>query len=211
MPKRGLNTQLCEVFRFYKLHAIKGLCEPISMIVPRKSDQFHEDLYPDTTAPKPALSAQEWIKGLNAMPLLMSMRTGVSISTYKPIVYKPNNVPVVSSQNNKMKFAFLSTETIPDYRPKDLIEEKIQKTTTNQTTKFQQLQQRFGGHVELPNDLPLMKEINTIGDNISTEQDLKMAYKQQSEELRKVKKQLINSERRIKELEDQIRKLQSTK
>lgn len=77
MPKRGLITSQCEVFRFYKLHATKGLCEPISMIVPRKSDQFHDDLYPDTAAAKPALSAQEWIKGANSMPVLMSMKTGM--------------------------------------------------------------------------------------------------------------------------------------
>lgn len=37
MPKRGINTSLCEVFRFYKLHATRGMCEPISMIVPRKA------------------------------------------------------------------------------------------------------------------------------------------------------------------------------
>lgn len=36
MPKRGLDVLKCEVFRFYKLHAVKPLCEPISMIVPRK-------------------------------------------------------------------------------------------------------------------------------------------------------------------------------
>lgn len=36
MPKRGVNTAICEVFRFYKLHATRGMCEPISMIVPRK-------------------------------------------------------------------------------------------------------------------------------------------------------------------------------
>lgn len=36
MPKRGLDVYRCEIGRFYKLHAIKGLCEPISMIVPRK-------------------------------------------------------------------------------------------------------------------------------------------------------------------------------
>lgn len=76
MPKRGLRPSQCEVFRFYKLYATKGLCEPISMIVPRKSDQFHDDLYPDTAAAKPALSAQEWIKGANAMPTLISMKTG---------------------------------------------------------------------------------------------------------------------------------------
>lgn len=80
MPKRGVNTSLCEIFRFYKLHTTRNFCEPVSMIVPRKSDQFHEDLYPDTIAPKPALSAQEWISGRNAMPLLMSMKTGIYIT-----------------------------------------------------------------------------------------------------------------------------------
>lgn len=76
MPKRGLRIAQCEVFRFYKLHATKGMCEPIGMIVPRKSDQFHDDLYPDTAGSKPALSAHEWIRGKNAMPLLISMQTG---------------------------------------------------------------------------------------------------------------------------------------
>jgi len=36
MPKRGCDATQCEIFRFYKLHATKGMCEPISMIVPRK-------------------------------------------------------------------------------------------------------------------------------------------------------------------------------
>lgn len=36
MPKRGCDVYRCEIARFYKLHTIKGLCEPISMIVPRK-------------------------------------------------------------------------------------------------------------------------------------------------------------------------------
>lgn len=40
MPKRGLNTQICEIFRFYKLHAAGSICEPIAMIVPRRSTMF---------------------------------------------------------------------------------------------------------------------------------------------------------------------------
>lgn len=36
MPKHGLDVGACEVFRFYKLVTLKGLIEPISMIVPRK-------------------------------------------------------------------------------------------------------------------------------------------------------------------------------
>uniref|UniRef100_A0A8C9WNN2 Coronin n=1 Tax=Scleropages formosus TaxID=113540 RepID=A0A8C9WNN2_SCLFO len=36
MPKHGLDVASCEVFRFYKLVTLKGLIEPISMIVPRR-------------------------------------------------------------------------------------------------------------------------------------------------------------------------------
>uniref|UniRef100_A0A3Q3EWL6 Coronin n=1 Tax=Kryptolebias marmoratus TaxID=37003 RepID=A0A3Q3EWL6_KRYMA len=36
MPKRGLDVGACEVFRFYRLIAVKDLVEPLSMIVPRK-------------------------------------------------------------------------------------------------------------------------------------------------------------------------------
>lgn len=36
MPKRGVDMKINEVVRFYKVHASKNLCEPISMIVPRK-------------------------------------------------------------------------------------------------------------------------------------------------------------------------------
>lgn len=36
MPKRGCEVSHCEIFRFYKLHTTKGMCEPVSMVVPRK-------------------------------------------------------------------------------------------------------------------------------------------------------------------------------
>lgn len=74
MPKRGLDVQKCEVFRFYKLHATRPICEPISMIVPRKSEQFQSDLFPDTPAPTPALTAEEWFSGCNRTPVLISLK-----------------------------------------------------------------------------------------------------------------------------------------
>lgn len=74
MPKRGLDVYKCEVFRFYKLHATKSACEPISMIVPRKSEQFQSDIFPDTAAPTPALSADEWLAGSNRSPILISLK-----------------------------------------------------------------------------------------------------------------------------------------
>lgn len=66
-------------------------------------------------------------------------------------------------------------ETVPDYRPKDLFNEKNQKTTTNQSTKFHQLQQMFGNltsNHEVAADVPLYKQMNTISDNINTENEV---------------------------------------
>lgn len=89
MPKRGLDTHLNEVFRVYKLHATKPAVEPISFIVPRKSQVFQDDLYPDTAAPTPALTAEEWISGKNRSPILMSMRHTPAevVKTNKLIMY----------------------------------------------------------------------------------------------------------------------------
>ncbi|ESO01082.1 hypothetical protein HELRODRAFT_112879 [Helobdella robusta] len=78
MPKRGLNVNACEIARFYKLHS-KGLCEVIPMTVPRKSELFQDDLYPNTAGDIPALTAEEWISGKNAPPVLVSSFFVVSL------------------------------------------------------------------------------------------------------------------------------------
>ncbi|KAL4707911.1 hypothetical protein ACJJTC_013702, partial [Scirpophaga incertulas] len=220
MPKRGLNTSACEVFRFYKLHTSRGLCEPISMIVPRKSDCFQEDLYPDTAAPLPALSAKDWLNGINAQPLLISMRTGVTITTHKPRASN-KEAPAMQPQdaNNRKKFAFLSRETTPDYRPlatwhpnddepQVQVTEKCQKTNANQNTKFHQLQRMFGKQGGGAEPVPLYKQINQ-GDVFSTENELRLAFNRQGEELRIVKRQLQNSQQRVRELEQHVAALQA--
>ncbi|MBN3284834.1 COR1C protein, partial [Polyodon spathula] len=98
MPKRGLDVNKCEIsrkvavkckrhslmdrkcyrspilFEFYKLQERK--CEPIIMTVPRKSDLFQDDLYPDTAGPDAALEAEDWFEGKNADPILISLKHG---------------------------------------------------------------------------------------------------------------------------------------
>ena len=44
------------------------------MTVPRKSELFQDDLYPDTAAQEAAMTADEWLDGRNARPVLMSLR-----------------------------------------------------------------------------------------------------------------------------------------
>ena len=71
MPKRGLNVNQNEIARFYKLHT-RGFCEVIPFTVPRKSVLYQDDLYPDTVSDTPALSADEWMSGKDADPILVN-------------------------------------------------------------------------------------------------------------------------------------------
>jgi len=75
LPKRACKVNECEVARFYKLHP-KGVIEPLSMIVPRKGDQFQEDLFPDCRNDVPGQSAEDFIAGKNAKPNLCSLKDG---------------------------------------------------------------------------------------------------------------------------------------
>ncbi|XP_055629932.1 coronin-1A-like isoform X2 [Toxorhynchites rutilus septentrionalis] len=280
MPKRGLNVSQCEVFRFYKMHATGNVCEPISMIVPRKSTLFQSDLYPDTLADVPAIGAKEWYQGRNAQPLLRSMKTGESIleaashktrseskstnshhnktgsvltNNHGAMNGNSNNTangptmnggnytngggnltPLANGKNNKenemdnrildnttKKFAFLAQPTIPDYRPQAIIE-KSQKTSTNQSTKFHQLQAIFGQHqtanhkdlANLQNNMlsgSRNSSRNSSLENINllnSENELRKAFNKQTEEIKSLRKSLHNSEKRVRDLEAEVKRLQ---
>lgn len=114
MLKRGCDLHQCEIARFYKLHS-RGFCEVISFTVPRKSELFQDDLYPDTLADTPAISAEEWIAGKDAEPILMSLKEGYAASTAKKeltVVKKPNML-------NKMPVRSASATAIPTTAAKD--------------------------------------------------------------------------------------------
>ncbi|NXX45266.1 COR2A protein, partial [Tricholaema leucomelas] len=92
MPKRGLDVSSCEIFRFYKLIPTKNLIEPISMIVPRRSESYQEDIYPMTTGAQPALTAGEWLNGVNKGPVLVSLRPGSGDMNSLPQFFEPELV-----------------------------------------------------------------------------------------------------------------------
>lgn len=71
IPKRGLNIMGCETARMLKLTS--NSVEPMSFCVPRKSEAFQNDIYPDTAAPFPAHSADEWLAGSEKAPVLFSL------------------------------------------------------------------------------------------------------------------------------------------
>lgn len=102
MPKRGVNVNNCEITRFYRLTG-KGYCEVIPMTVPRKSELFQDDLYPDTAGDVPAMSAEEWFNGKNAPPVQISMKDGYKSTKKSGVINaaakKPNilNKPITQS------------------------------------------------------------------------------------------------------------------
>jgi len=74
IPKRSVNVSDCEIVRMLKVGT--KLVEPISMQVPRKSDIFQDDIFPDCFAGEPALSADEWLGGQDSQPKTRSMAPG---------------------------------------------------------------------------------------------------------------------------------------
>lgn len=76
MPKRGCDVNTCEISKFYRLNN-NGFCQVVSMTVPRKSELFQEDLYPDTVSDEPAMTAEEWMAGEDKDPILVSLKDRV--------------------------------------------------------------------------------------------------------------------------------------
>jgi len=74
LPKVGVDVNSNEIMRLYK--ATQNQVEPISFKVPRKSDVFQEDLFPDAPSEEPALTSDEWQSGKTSAPKLRSLQQG---------------------------------------------------------------------------------------------------------------------------------------
>lgn len=74
IPKRSVDVNTCEVMRFYKLTSGKtGIIKPVSFTVPRKSDLFQDDLYPDAVDVEAAQEASDWFEGKDVLPARVEM------------------------------------------------------------------------------------------------------------------------------------------
>lgn len=70
LPKRCMDTTKHEIARGLKLEA--SAVSVISWRVPRKSDQFQEDLYPEAESGNAAMTADEWVGGSAGRPPALS-------------------------------------------------------------------------------------------------------------------------------------------
>lgn len=72
LPKRGLNIMACESARLLKVTNEAGV-QPLHFHVPRKSDAFQTDIFPDTASMVPAHTAEEWMQGSSKLPETTSL------------------------------------------------------------------------------------------------------------------------------------------
>lgn len=91
MPKRGVNIHQNEVVRIYK-SVSDTYIEPVSFIVPRRSETFQDDIYPPAIGVKPAMNVSEWLDGKEAIPPKISLEgiyEGSGLQEVTPSQAKP--------------------------------------------------------------------------------------------------------------------------
>lgn len=72
-PKHSVNVKENEILKSFKT-VNDSYIEPISFFVPRRSELFQADIYPDCPSTEAALSAEDWFGGKDCNgPLLMSL------------------------------------------------------------------------------------------------------------------------------------------
>jgi hypothetical protein len=76
LPKLAGDILKCEVGRI--IRNTGDTLEVVSMTVPRKASDFQDDIFPETAAPIPAMTSDQWLDGQKADPIMMSCRPGES-------------------------------------------------------------------------------------------------------------------------------------
>lgn len=71
MPKISCDVKKCEIARGMRL--LGDSVQPVSFIVPRKTELFQADIFPDTYAYQPSASVEEYFSGINKAPIMRSM------------------------------------------------------------------------------------------------------------------------------------------
>lgn len=96
-PKKACDTRTHEVMRGLKLENTSVV--PISFTVPRKSDAFQDDIFPDGPAGVPALGAEKWEGGTDAPnPITQSMKPGANKAESSVVKAAPVSVKELKSQ-----------------------------------------------------------------------------------------------------------------
>ncbi|KAJ9192854.1 hypothetical protein DTO164E3_8000 [Paecilomyces variotii] len=119
MPKRGVNMHENEVVRAYKT-VNDTYIEPVSFIVPRRSEMFQDDIYPPTIGLKPAMSPSEWFSGKEAIPpkiSLASLYDGAGLKEVTGVQDAPTSTIKPAEPESKPEPAKKAPEPAPAATP----------------------------------------------------------------------------------------------
>jgi len=102
IPKRGNDIMACETARLLKL-TNEQTVQPLSWIVPRKSDAFQPDIFPDCPAAVPAHTVDQWIAGSSKDPVTTSLDPAKSTGKKSGGAKKAFMVRTVAVVENELK------------------------------------------------------------------------------------------------------------
>ncbi|XP_033869514.1 coronin-2A-like isoform X1 [Acipenser ruthenus] len=194
MPKRGLDVSSCEVFRFYKLVTTKSLIEPLSMIVPRRSESYQEDIYPMTAGSEPAMTAEEWFRGIHKDPVLMSLKPGSKNSQSIPLVTAREPLSILEPKRFQNCIEQLEVAAIQErLEQKGTKEQKRLEDKSRDKTRS-----AFSNGCNLSECAPP-----------KTENELLQMFYQQQEEIRRLRELLGQRDVRVKQLELEIKNIRN--
>jgi len=74
MPKRGCDVATNEIVRLFKQTG--SVLQPLSFKVPRKSDIFQDDIFPDCRSDEPSINQDQWLAGENGTVKTKSLSGG---------------------------------------------------------------------------------------------------------------------------------------
>ena len=91
IPKTSMNVSKCETARILKLSVTNNhtTVEPLCFTVPRKSETFQDDIYPDTPGTVAAHTADEWLGGSDKTPILTSMNPAIAGTSSSQVTFVP--------------------------------------------------------------------------------------------------------------------------
>ncbi|XP_008052198.2 coronin-2A [Carlito syrichta] len=194
MPKRGLDVSSCEIFRFYRLITTKSLIEPVSMIVPRRSESYQEDIYPPTAGAQPSLTAQEWLGGMNRGPILVSLRPGSELLSPRPLPPERSVFNSVAPASPRPLDQTEKPAAEDGWRPSFLLGEKTPRWAAEHRLEEKKSWLTNGFDIF---ECPPPKTENEL---------LQMFYRQQ-EEIRRLRELVTQREVQAKQLELEIKNL----
>jgi coronin-1B/1C/6 len=79
LPKAVCDVKSCEIDVCYRV--MRDWISPVSFQVPRKSDLFQGDIFPDTFAGVPSMTSSEWAGGENKPIIKRSLKPGSAAPT----------------------------------------------------------------------------------------------------------------------------------